>query len=214
MTAKYVHQGIAYYENGLSDELCDEIWNFYFNNLHKSSPGITISGQSSGPDNVKWKNTFDQDVNKNFLGEEQILEQRKIIDNKIYEQIKSTITDYLNSFQYLATAPNIEDTGYLWQMYKQNDGYYKEHIDGEPWSFNVYNRVAAILCYINTVDEGGETYFRYQDLKVKPQKGAIALFPTSWMYPHEALVPLSSEKLILSSFLICHPVDFHVHKAE
>lgn len=214
MTAKFINQGIALYENGLSDALCDEIWDSYYTNLSLSSPGITISGRSIGPDGDTWKNTFDQDVHRNFLNEQEIAKQRQVIDEKIYQELKSSVTDYLSNFQYLSTAPNVEDTGYLWQMYKQNSGYYKEHIDGEQWSYNVYNRVAAIICYINTVEEGGETFFRYQDLKVKPQKGSVVVFPTSWMYPHEALIPLSSDKLILSSFLICNPVEYHVHKAE
>jgi hypothetical protein len=214
MTAKFINQGIALYENGLSDALCNEIWDFYFTNLDKSTPGVTMSGHSVGLDGEIWKNTLDQDVHKNFTNNNDIIEQRKIIDEKIYQELKPAISDYLSNFEYLATAPNIEDTSYLWQMYKQNDGFYKEHIDGEQWSYNVYNRVGAILCYINTVEEGGETYFRYQDLKVKPVKGSVVVFPTSWMYPHEAMMPLSSNKLILSSFLICNPVEYHVHKAE
>lgn len=213
MTKSFINQGIAFYENGLSHSLCDEIWESYYRNISHSLPGITISGKSIGPDNVKWKNTLDQDVNRTFVNEREVQQERNRIDEKIYQELKGPVAQYLHEFTFLATAPNIQDTGYLWQMYKQNDGYYKEHIDGEQWSYSVYNRVATILCYVNSVEEGGETYFRYQNLRVKPEKGGVVIFPATWMYPHEALVPVSSDKLIISSFLICNPTEFHVHPA-
>lgn len=212
MSKSLINQGIALYENGLSDLLCDEIWESYYRNISYSLPGITISGQSVGPDNVKWKNTLDQDVNRTFANEDDIQQERNRIDEKIYQELKGSVVQYLDKFNFLATAPNIQDTGYLWQMYKQNDGFYKEHIDGEQWSYSVYNRVATILCYVNTVDKGGETYFRYQNLRIKPKKGSVVIFPATWMYPHEALVPVSSDKLIISSFLIFDPTEFHVHQ--
>lgn len=214
MEASFINQGIAFYEHGLSDELCDEIWDSYFTNIAKSHEGITMSGSSVLPNGTKWKNTFDQSVDDaDFAGDRSAAEERAVIDEKIYQSLGPVVTNYLDTFTYLSDAPNIKDTGYLWQMYKQNDGYYKEHIDGEPWTLRVFNRVGAIICYINTVVDGGETYFRYQDLKIKPVKGGVAIFPSSWMYPHEALVPLSSDKLIISSFLTCSPRDFHVHEA-
>jgi prolyl 4-hydroxylase len=33
------------------------------------------------------------------------------------------------------------------------------------------NRVATVLIYLNDVAEGGETYFHYMDLKIRPTKG-------------------------------------------
>jgi len=207
MGLKYNEQGIAVFSNGLTDELCDEIWNFYYDNISESKPGRTISGHKVDKDGKLTKNTLDQDFTNS---DSPVVGLRELIDEKIYQQLRPVVSEYLSMYHYLAEAPNITDTGYLWQMYRQNDGYYKEHIDGSPWVQSVFSRVGAIICYINTVDEGGETYFRYQNLKVKPEKGTVAVFPASWMYPHEALMPLSSDKLILSSFLEFTP-DFHIH---
>lgn len=173
-----------------------------------------MSGSSVLPDGQKWKNTFDQSASDGQFSDDQVVQTTRLeIDEQVYQSLVPLVGNYLDNFTYLSGAPGIEDTGYLWQMYKQNEGYYKEHIDGEQWTYRVFNRVGAIICYINTVDEGGETYFRYQDLKVKPQRGGVIIFPSSWMYPHEALMPLSSDKLIISSFLTCNPTEFHVHAA-
>jgi hypothetical protein len=211
MKLRYVNQGIAFYENGLTDELCDTIWSFYYDNIELSKPGVTISGNAQTTQGEPWKHTLDQQA---FLPDSEghpRAQRRGEIDEEIYQQLRPVITDYLERFTYLAEAPNIRDTGYLWQMYRQNEGYYKEHVDGSNWVPKVYKRVGAILCYINTVEEGGETAFRYQDIKVKPEKGGVVVFPATWTYPHQALVPTSSDKLIISSFLECQPL-FHVHE--
>lgn len=211
MKLRYVNQGIAFYENGLSDELCDTIWSFYYDNMELARPGVTISGNTQTAGGEPWKHTLDQQA---FLpgSEEHPLKQRRgEIDEEIYQQLRPVISDYLDRFKYLAEAPGITDTGYLWQMYRQNEGYYKEHVDGSNWVPKVFKRVGAIICYINTVEEGGETTFSYQDFKVKPEKGGVVVFPATWTYPHQSLVPMSSDKLIISSFLECQPL-FHVHE--
>ena len=66
------------------------------------------------------------------------------------------------------------------------------------------NRVLAFVVYINTVHEGGETYFRYQDISVKPIEGHVVVFPTNWTHPHQAMVPRSNDKLIISSFIVAN----------
>jgi hypothetical protein len=204
--------GIIFYEHGLSDELCDTIWSFYYNNFDLARPGVTISGKPLTPDGERWKNTMDQEGcwDDSEAGAS-IKTERSRIDELIYQELRPVISEYLGRFKYLAEAPGITDTGYLWQMYKKNDGYYREHVDGQQWVYRVHRRVGAIVCYVNTVEEGGETYFPYQNLKVKPEKGGVVVFPAHWMYPHESLLTISSDKLILSSFLECN-TEFHVHE--
>lgn len=192
----HIADAICVYENAMSDELCDDIWNFYYQNIDKASGGRTSGGYH--PDT---KRTLD------FSNSEQIFtgklrDKYFEFDQKIYESLKKTTAMYIERYDWLKRCPDLLDTGYLWQGYKKGEGFYKEHTDGDNWSNPVKNRVLAIVAYINTVEEGGETYFRYQDVSVKPIKGSVCVFPTHWSYPHQAMVPLSSDKLILSSFVI------------
>ena len=192
----HISEAIYLYENAMSDELCDDIWNFYYSNIDKTSEGKTSGGYFP-----QTKKTLDFSDNQyTFSGESR--EKYIEFDKKIYESIKVPVSMYIERFDWLKRCMDLSDTGYLWQGYKKGEGFYKEHIDGEAWTKQVRNRVLAIVAYINTVDEGGETYFRYQDVAVKPVKGAGCIFPTQWNYPHQAMVPLSSDKLILSSFVI------------
>jgi hypothetical protein len=100
---------------------------------------------------------------------------------------------------------------YMIQRYIKNKGKFIYHDDANIDYQTKKYRLLTYIWYLNDVDEGGETSFRYQDLKVKPDKGGVVVFPATWTYPHEALVPRSSDKLILSSFLVCQP-PFHVHE--
>jgi hypothetical protein len=191
-----IADAIYVYENAMSDELCDGIWDFYYTNIDKAQQGMT-----SGGHHPSTKKTLDFVNNEDtFNGE---LRDRYIeFDRQIYSSMREIVSMYREVYDWLNTCNNLIDTGYLWQGYKKGEGFYKEHIDGEAWSPHVRERVLAIVAYVNTVEEGGETYFRHQDVSIKPVKGSVAIFPTHWTYPHQAMVPLSSDKLILSSFVI------------
>lgn len=68
--------------------------------------------------------------------------------------------------------------------------YYKVHSDYG----NSNNRVFSVLLYLNDVYEGGQTYFPYQDFSIEPRAGRLALFPSNYMWPHEAKPPINSTK--------------------
>lgn len=48
--------------------------------------------------------------------------------------------------------------------------------------------------------EGGETEF-WSKYRIKPEAGKLVLFPASWAFPHRAIVPLSSDKYIITGWL-------------
>lgn len=66
----------------------------------------------------------------------------------------------------------------------------------------VANRYLVCLWYLNDVAEGGETEFSGLDIKVQPREGRLLMFPPYWMYQHAGLPPVSSDKYILSTYLL------------
>jgi hypothetical protein len=58
----------------------------------------------------------------------------------------------------------------------------------------------AIL-YLNDVDEGGETEFLYQSIRIKPKKGTLILCPGSFTHTHRGNPPLSGEKYIVTTWI-------------
>jgi hypothetical protein len=66
----------------------------------------------------------------------------------------------------------------------------------------VANRYLVLLWYLNDVSEGGETAFPQLGLKIAARTGRLLMFPPYWMYQHQGLQPASSDKYILSTYLL------------
>lgn len=64
------------------------------------------------------------------------------------------------------------------------------------------SRYLVLLWYLNDVTEGGETFFPQLDVRVATKTGRLLIFPPYWMYQHEGLPPRSSDKYILSTYLM------------
>jgi hypothetical protein len=75
------------------------------------------------------------------------------------------------------------------------------HIDGQT-ADDHHNtlRIATLLFYLNDVDDGGETYFPLQNLKVKPKTGRAVVFPVGFTHPHEVL-KTESPRYILQTWI-------------
>ena len=92
------------------------------------------------------------------------------------------------------------DDGYVIAHYRPGDACIL-HIDGQT-AQEPHNtlRIATFLAYLNDVDEGGEIFFPLQNLKLKPQKGRVVVFPVGFTHPHEVL-PTGSDRFILQSWI-------------
>lgn len=64
-----------------------------------------------------------------------------------------------------------------------------------------YNCTVSLVGYINDDYEGGELYFRLQNLNIKPREGDLYIFPSTYMYPHQAKVVTSGTKYSLVTML-------------
>lgn len=174
-------------------ESCKRDWNSLF------YPGPTLAGVDTG---VKYTMDFD------FSGKQ--AKERgcdydlyKSFEDRIGKSLWTAISLYVEAYSEMRYAPELWDTGFRLQHYKKGSGYYRSHHDGAPWDPEpTCLRVLGVVMYLNTVERGGETAFPMHDVKVRARAGSIALFPASWTHPHQACVPVSDDKWIVSSFII------------
>jgi hypothetical protein len=82
------------------------------------------------------------------------------------------------------------------------EGYHVWHIEHDR-GFANEPRVLVFSIYLNDVAEGGETEFLHFSKRVKSTKGRICIFPAGFPYLHRGNPPLSGEKYILTSWLLC-----------
>ena len=91
------------------------------------------------------------------------------------------------------------------QKYCKNDG-------GYPlWHSEIYpldqtcehlHRSLLFLVYLNDIEEGGETEFYYQKLKVKPKKGSLVIAPAGFTHTHRGNMPVSDDKYVLAGWIM------------
>ena len=75
--------------------------------------------------------------------------------------------------------------------------HFAEHVD-HGYS---YNCTVSLVAYANDNYEGGELEFRLWNLKIKPQKGDLVIFPSNYMYPHRSLPVVEGTKYSLVTML-------------
>jgi hypothetical protein len=120
----------------------------------------------------------------------------------VFTELHAAVTAVVQSIRAQCSALQVaplQSTGYKIQHYRKNEGHFRWHFDAlGPGG---WDRQLAVIIYLNTVDEGGETCFYRQDLKVKPVAGEALFFPTFWTHMHCGEIPRSGDKYIISSFI-------------
>lgn len=189
---------IAYEDNVLSDDLCQQIIDYAESHQNMMYEGPTVGGL-----NRAWKNCYDFAIG--YYSDLASSEQERIelgeLNQKIYESFSPALNSYCGNYDGLLEWVNRYDTGYQFQKYLCGEGFYKVHCDGGVYCQPPNDRrVVAVIMYLNTVEKGGGTNFPLHDVTINAVRGRVAFFPTNFTHPHAGLMPLSSEKYIISTF--------------
>lgn len=110
-----------------------------------------------------------------------------------YDKQKAAVDDYCKLY-------NIHSLRY-WEAfnfikYEPNHHFMEHHDHGFS-----YNCTVSLVGYFNDDYEGGELYFRLQQLNIKPKAGDLYIFPSTFMYPHQAKMVHSGTKYSLVTML-------------
>jgi hypothetical protein len=87
------------------------------------------------------------------------------------------------------------------QCYDPGSYYSELHCENFGSSDNTAWRTLVFMTYLNDVEEGGETYFSAQDIKVKPEKGLTLIWPAYWTHMHKGMPALTEQKMITTGWL-------------
>lgn len=80
-----------------------------------------------------------------------------------------------------------------------SEGYHEWHCEYDADEGK--NRILSWILYLNDIDEGGETEFLYQSLRIVPKTGTVILFPAHFTHTHRGNPPLSKEKYIATGWV-------------
>jgi hypothetical protein len=105
---------------------------------------------------------------------------------------------------YEKELPSLKESGrhssYSFKMQKTGlrEGYHIWHY--ESGDREMCNRLLTWMLYLNDVEEGGETEFLYQSMRVKPKQGTLLIWPAAFTHTHRGNPPLSNEKYIVTGW--------------
>ena len=109
---------------------------------------------------------------------------------QLMEFVNNCLFHYLNEYTYLGNFSYVSSLCLL-QKTEPTQGYHLFHAENVNW--NLSSRTMAWMVYLNDVEEGGETEFLYQKLKVKPKKGTVLIWPGGYTHLHRGNPPMSDK---------------------
>lgn len=62
-------------------------------------------------------------------------------------------------------------------------------------------RILNFICYLNTVEEGGETEFLYYPKRIKPEVGKLLVMPAGFTHTHRGNQPFNKNKYIITGWV-------------
>jgi hypothetical protein len=122
----------------------------------------------------------------------------KDIDRALFRSLGTAILEFRETFPYFKGP--FKDMGYAIQR-TSPDEHYHWHIDGGSHDFSQRQLVA--VWYLNDVPgPGGETEFRFQDIRIKPEAGKLVLFPPFWTHEHRGVTLKNGVKYIATTWVV------------
>ena len=84
------------------------------------------------------------------------------------------------------------------QRYMPGEGFYGFHT--ERIGMDTSDRHLVFMTYLNDVNDGGETEFYHQKLKIKPKKGLTIIWPAGFTHVHRGITSNTETKYITTGW--------------
>jgi hypothetical protein len=191
---------IAVFDNALSDELCDNIIE-WFEKLDQSiikSPEDLVNKSISGVRDGRGTNGRGNRKDVSYFADTEGAPFENNLRGLINDCAKEYITEYPNLGEY-----HLSNRALKIQKTPPHGGY---HVWHHEHSYNDMARILVWTAYLNDITEGeGETEFLYQGIKVQPKKGRVCLFPASYTHLHRGNPPYTCDKYIATGWFYAQP---------
>ena len=198
MKLEYFKDTIGIYPGALDQSLCNEM----IEEFHKKRDSNVYEGFTLGGKNHKMKRT--NELNLKNTGVTLYDEWVEVIEEVAIRLNKR----YLKKFGHLEKFNPLQVHGEgvyypLWkiQEYKKNQGHYHAWHTEQNYSRDTAQRLMVSMFYLNDVHKGGETCFPLSDIEVTPETGTLVTWPAGWPWVHNANVPISNDKFIITSWM-------------
>jgi len=181
------------YEDYIVDvNICDELIKWFHSNKKFHATGV-VGGKEQTIDPTRKKSI---DLPFDLVN---IMKKVKVVASYSY-QLHSILERYLKVY---SLANQVEPFGITEpvniQYYKPYEGYRAVHCERSGFKSTI-GRHLAFQTYLNTVQDGGETEFIYQQYKCKAVKGKTLIWPADWTHSHRGIISPTEDKYIITGW--------------
>ena len=120
----------------------------------------------------------------------------QIFLNKFWEEVYPI---YAQKYSIISSSEDHKIYTLKFQKTEIGQAYHVWHY--ETMSRKTSNLFLTFICYLNTVEDGGETEFLYYPKRVKAEMGKIVLFPGSFTHTHRGNPPITNEKYVITGWV-------------
>lgn len=173
------------------NDFCRNIINFF--ETTKEIPKIKVNNQSKEDIEMCVYDTTNTSIN---------LFKTEILGECYYQYCKKY--EYCISREVCSSILKI-------QKYNPNQSYKSWHSERNNLDPMNISRHLVWMIYLNNVNDGGETEFYYQKIKIKPEVGKILIWPCDWTHTHRGIASKTETKYIMTGWFnhrILHEYNF------
>ena len=185
---------IGVYENFVPKSYCDEVIDFF-------------NTQATQKDKIIYRDPLVSDkVDTAISGVNHPLSL------KFYKNIIPLLDLYSKKYKIVQEMLHYGDLPPMFSDFKiqktnPTEGYHVWH--SENAGGYTFKRLLVWTLYLNDIEEGGETEFLYQSLRIPPTTGTVCIFPAYFTHLHRGNPPLSNTKYIATGW-ITHDYKFYL----
>lgn len=178
------------FESAIDVNLCDKLLEYFKKSKNKYEGSIFSTNlnkmvvDKDHKDSIDSYIPFESDICKEYVDELQ-----KVVNQYIEKY------PYCNEFAPWGLVQEVN-----LQHYKPGGAYKKYHCERGSSVGPSATRHLVFMTYLNDLDDGGETEFLYQKLKVKPVKGKTVIFPADWTHTHRGIPSFKQDKYIATGW--------------
>ena len=173
--------------NTIDSKICDDIIQYHKDNVDYKSKGTTLSPNKNDPTDKK---SIDVHIGGNC--------QHPVMQNYMKYIIECVMT-YKLKFNNALHELNFAE-GFNIQHYPPEWGFPKWH--NERSMQLTHQRALVFMTYLNDVEDGGGTDFKYQNTRFQAKKGTTLIWPPDFTHTHRGQISPTEEKYITTGWLI------------
>lgn len=181
---------VGVFKNAYTKEFCETVIKYY-EDMAFAGHGQTRFQSDGDP------RTFRDDTQL-FSEEIEYVPLRRVTRefNKLFWS--SFFPVYENEYSALKNSGRHANYAFKVQKTKIGGGYHVWHYESS--NRDASNRLLTWILYLNDVQDGGETEFLYQHMRIKPEQGTLVIWPAAFTHTHRGNPPLSNEKYIVTGW--------------